>query len=142
MNLVVLLIDLGQGLAWGALAIALLALGEVVVDRLTPGNLGELIYVQHNRNAAVVLGSGVLAVGAIVMTSILTSSDGFLAGLITAAVYGVLGIGLLALSFVVADKLTPGELGEIVVAPEPNPAAWVIGANHLAVGAIVSAAIS
>lgn len=142
MNLVVLLIDLGQGLAWGALAIALLALGEVVVDRLTPGNLGELIYVQHNRNAAVVLGSGVLAVGAIVMTSILTSSDGFLAGLITAGVYGVLGIGLLALSFVVADKLTPGELGEIVVAEEPTPAAWVIGANHLAVGAIVAAAIS
>lgn len=134
--------DLGQIAAWGALAIALLAIGYGVLDLLTPGNLGQLIYVQHNPNAAIVLASGVAALGAIITTSIATSLDGFADGIISAAAYGVLGIVLLAVSFLVLDRLTPGELGAIVTASAPAPAAWVVAANHLALGAILSAAIA
>lgn len=137
-----LLVDLVQGVAWGVLAILLLVIGYAVVDLLTPGRLGQLIYVEHNVNAAVVLASGVLAIGTVVVVSILTSLEGFVPGLVSAFGYGVLGIALLAAAFVVADRLTPGKLGEIVTAAEPNPAAWVVAANHIAVGAIVAAAIS
>ena len=134
--------ELGQIAAWGALAIVLLAIGYRVLDLLTPGNLGQLIYVQHNRNAAIVLASGLVALGAILTTSIATSLDGFADGLISAAAYGALGILLLAVSFLVLDRLTPGELGAIVTAAVPNPAAGVVAANHLALGAILSAAIA
>lgn len=133
---------MGEAVAWGVMAIVLLALGYGVVDLLTPGKLGDLIYVDHNVNAAVVLASGILAIGTIVTTSIVTSLNGFLPGLVSAFSYGVLGIALLAVSFLVADRLTPGDLGAIVTHATPNPAAWVVAANHVALGAILAAAIS
>jgi uncharacterized membrane protein YjfL (UPF0719 family) len=137
-----LLTDLGEGVVWGAIAIALLALGYVVIDRLTPGELGRLICVERNVNAAVVLASGLVAIGTVITTSILTSLDGFVPGVVSAFAYGLLGIVLLAASFLVADRLTPGDLGEIVTDASPSPAAWVVAANHLALGAILAAAIS
>ena len=142
MDLTALLVDIGQTVVWGVMAIVLLAIGYGVVDLLTPGKLGRLIYVEHNINAAIVLGSGILATGMIVTTSILTSLEGFTAGVTTAFAYGLLGILLLALSFLVADRLTPGELGAIVTDADTTPAAWVVGANHVALGAIIAAAIS
>lgn len=137
-----LLAGLGAGVVWGAMGIVLLALGYVVIDRLTPGELGQLIWEDRNVNAAVVLASGLLAIGIIITTSILTSLDGFVAGVVSAFAYGLLGIALLAVSFLVDDRLTPGELGEIVTNATPSPAAWVVAANHLALGAILAAAIS
>ena len=142
MDLTAFVVEIGQTVVWGVMAIALLAIGYGVVDLLTPGKLGRLIYVEHNINAAIVLGSGLLATGMIVTTSILTSLEGFVAGVVTAFAYGLLGILLLALSFLIVDRLTPGELGEIVTAPGTTPAAWVVGANHVALGAIIAAAIS
>lgn len=137
-----LLQDVGEIAAWGALAIALLAVGYLVIDLLTPGRLGQLIYADHNVNAGVVVASGVIAVGTIVTTAILRSLDGFSEGLISAAAYGLVGIALLAVAFLVLDRLTPGDLGSIVTDPTPNPAAWVLAANHVALGAILAAAIS
>ena len=137
-----LLVELGQIAAWGAVAIALLAVGYGDIDVLTPGRLGQLIYTDHNVNAAVVVASGVVAVGTIVTTSILTSLDGFGPGLISAGAFGLVGIALLAVSFLVLDRLTPGDLGAIVTDTVPNPAAWVLAANHVALGAILAAAIS
>lgn len=137
-----LLSGLGEGVVWGAMAIALLVVGFVVIDRLTPGDLGQLICVDRNSNAAVVLASGLLAIGTIITVSIVTSLDGFLPGVVSALAYGLLGIALLAVSFLVTDRLTPGDLGEIVTHATPSPAAWVVAANHLALGAILAAAIS
>ena len=134
--------ELGEIVAWGALGIVLLAIGYVVVDVLTPGRLGELIYTQHNTNAALVLASSLIAIGTIVTTSILASLDGFTDGLISAGAYGLVGIALLAISFLVVDRMTPGDLGAIVTHATPTPAAWVVSANHIAVGAILAAAIS
>ena len=134
--------EMGEAAVWGAMAVALLALGYLVVDLLTPGQLGQLIYVDHNVNAAVVVASGLIAIGTILTTSILTSLEGFVPGLVSAFAYGLLGIALLAVSFLVADRLTPGDLGAIVTDARPNPAAWVVAANHVALGAILAAAIS
>ncbi len=137
-----LLVELGEIAAWGAVAIALLAIGYRIIDLLTPGNLGQLIYAEHNVNAAVVVASGVVAVGMVVTVSILTSLDGFLEGLLSATAFGLAGIALLAVAFLVLDRLTPGDLGAIVTDPAPNPAAWVLAANHVALGAILAAAIA
>lgn len=138
------LAEIGAGLAYGLVGIALLAVGYVAIDLLTPGKLGDLVYRDRNRNAATLVASGTVAVGAIVTTAILTSESqlGLGVGLLTAAAYGVLGVVLLSLSFVVVDLLTPGELGAIVVDDHPHPAVYVASATHLAVGAIVAAAIS
>ena len=134
--------DLLAGVAYGALGLVLLALGYVAIDLLTPGRLTDVIYRDRNWNAAAVVASGLVAIATINVTAILTSHDDLDQGLAYAATFGVVGIILLAISFVVVDRFTPGELGELVCAPERHPAVVVTVANHIAVGAIVAAAIS
>lgn len=137
-----LLFDLTAILAFGALGIVLMALGFLLVDVLTPGKLGELIWSRRNANAAVVLASSLLGVGGIVTTAIVTSYDEFVRGLASTALYGVLGLVLMAIAFLVVDVLTPGKLGSIVTRDDRQPAAWVVGTAHVSVAAIVCAAIA
>lgn len=134
--------DLLAGLAYGAVGLALLALGYGAIDMLTPGRLTDLIYRDRNWNAALVVGSGLVAIATIQVTAILTSHDDLDKGLAYAGSFGVLGVVLLVISFVVLDRLTPGDLGAIVCDRERHPAVVVTVANHIAVGAIVAAAIS
>jgi uncharacterized membrane protein YjfL (UPF0719 family) len=134
--------DLLAGLAYGAVGLALLALGYGAIDLLTPGRLSDLIYRDRNWNAALVVGSGLVAIATIQVTAIVTSHDDLDKGLAYSGSFGVLGVILLVISFVVLDRLTPGDLGEIVCDRERHPAVVVTVANHIAVGAIVAAAIS
>jgi uncharacterized membrane protein YjfL (UPF0719 family) len=131
-----------SALAYGGVGIALLALGYLLVDLVTPGNLRRQIWEQRNRNAALVLVSGLAAVAIIVTTAILTSEDGLVLGLLSTALYGVLGILVMAVAFVLLDLATPGRLGALLVDEAPHPAVWVTAAVNLAVGAITAAAIS
>jgi uncharacterized membrane protein YjfL (UPF0719 family) len=131
-----------SGLGYAALGVVLLAVGYKVIDWLTPGDLNELVYAQRNRNAALLASSGLLAIGVIVVTAILTSDDSFTRGIADAAGYGLLGIALLAVSFKVVDALTPGDLGIICTDAEPHPAVWVTAVSHLVMGAVLAAAIS
>jgi uncharacterized membrane protein YjfL (UPF0719 family) len=133
---------LGEGLAYGLVGTALLGLGFVLVDVLTPGKLGEIIWDDRNPNAALVLSASLLGVGAIVTTAIATSANDFGEGLANTAGYGLLGLLLMAVSFAVVDVLTPGRLGDIVTDAEPHPAAWITASAHVAVAAIVCAAIA
>ena len=141
-----LLDDIGRGvlatLAYATVGAVVLTLGYVVLDAITPGKLRHLVYTDHNRNAAVLLSANVLALGAIMTTSILTSDDDLGRGLVQAAVYGLIGVGLLALAFKVLDVLTPGHLGSIVTDPEGTPAVWVTAAFLLALGAVLAAAVA
>ncbi|WP_327280100.1 MULTISPECIES: DUF350 domain-containing protein [unclassified Streptomyces] len=133
---------LGRTSAFGALGLVLLILGIVLVDVLTPGKLPQQIWEDRNRNAAVVLSSALLGVGGIVFTSIWTTYDDFGKGLLSTAAFGVLGLVLMGVAFLVLDWVTPGKLGAIVVDPEPHPAVWVTASCNLAVAAIVAASIA
>ncbi len=138
--------DLGKGmlsgLGYGAIGLVLLAVGYKVIDALLPGDLGTQIYTERNANAALVVAAGLVALGAIVTTAIVTSDEEFGRGAANAAGYGLLGVVLLAVAFVVMDRLTPGKLGVICTSEERHPAVYVTMATLLTVGAIVSAAIS
>jgi uncharacterized membrane protein YjfL (UPF0719 family) len=133
---------LGRTAAYGALGMVLLVLGIVLVDVLTPGKLPQQIWEQRNRNAAITLSSALLGIGGIVFTSIWTTYDDFGKGLVSTAAFGVLGLVLMAVAFLVLDLVTPGRLGAIVVDPEPHPAVWVTASCNLAVAAIVAASIA
>lgn len=88
------------------------------------------------------LSSALLGVGGIVFTSIWTTYDDFGKGLLSTAAFGVLGLVLMGVAFLVLDWVTPGKLGAIVVDPEPHPAVWVTASCNLAVAAIVAASIA
>ncbi|MFE9396691.1 DUF350 domain-containing protein [Streptomyces flavidovirens] len=133
---------LGRSAAYGALGVVLLTLGIFLVDALTPGKLGRQIWEQRNRNAALLLSSALLGIGGIVFTSIWTTYNDFGKGLVSTAAFGVLGLVMMAVAFLVVDLVTPGKLGETLVQDEPHPAVWVTASCNVAVAAIVSASIA
>ena len=133
---------LGAGLLYGLVGTGLMVLGFLVVDLLLPGELRRHVWEDRNQNAAVMLASALLGLGAIVTTAIATSDDDLLRGLADSLVYGLLGIGLLAASFKVLDRLTPGDLGAICTDPQGTPAVYVTAAFQVGLGAVLAAAIS
>ena len=137
-----LVIELLVALAYGVVGIGLMAVGYVLVDIATPGKLKELIWVERNRNAAILLCSGLLGVGVIVTAAIFVSGNDFGKGILSTLGYGLLGLILMALAFFVLDMATPGRLGDILADPQPHPAAWVSAVVQVAVAAIIAAAIS
>ncbi|MFB7833708.1 DUF350 domain-containing protein [Streptomyces sp. NPDC056056] len=133
---------LGRAGAYGALGVVLLILGIVLVDLLTPGKLRRQIWEDRNRNASILLSSALLGIGGIVFTSIWTTYENFGKGLVSTAAFGVLGLVMMAVAFLVVDLVTPGKLGATLVDPEPHPAVWVTASCNIAVSAIVSASIA
>jgi uncharacterized membrane protein YjfL (UPF0719 family) len=133
--------EVGVAATYGLVGLVLMAVGFALVDVLTPGNLREQVWVQRNRNASILLASNLLGVGIIVATAIAASENDWAMGLVSTLAYGILGLVLMGLSFVVIDAVTPGKLGAILIAEEPHPAVYVNGASHLAVAAIVAVSI-
>lgn len=132
----------GATLCYALLGSLLLALGWVVLDRLTPGRLGHLIYSDRNRNAAVLACAHILAITTIVVVAVLASDGGLFGGLVDVAVFGALGVLLQVVGFKVLDAVTPGHLGHLVTDPQPHPAVWVTATVAVALGAIFSVALS
>jgi uncharacterized membrane protein YjfL (UPF0719 family) len=134
--------SIGYAVAYSGVGIALLVLGFYALDVLTPGHLGRHIYEQRSVNAALTLAAGFLGQGAIVFASIWTNAtSGFGRALLYTVVFGVLGVLLQAVAFVVLDLITPGRLGAHLMAPGFHPASLVSAAAELAVAAIIVASI-
>jgi formate-dependent nitrite reductase membrane component NrfD len=136
------LASIGYAVAYTAVGLALLALGYLALDLLTPGHLGRHIYEDRSVSAAVVLAAGFLAQGAVVFTTIWTNAtSGFGRALLYTVVFGVLGVLLQAGAFLVLDLLTPGKLGQLVTEVAFHPASLVSAAAQLSVAAIIVASI-
>ena len=91
-----------------AVGVVLMGIGYVLVDVATPGKLRELIWIDRNRNAALLLASNLAGVGIIVVAAIMASDDDFARGIVGAAAYGLLGLVVMAAAFVLLDLVTPG----------------------------------
>jgi uncharacterized membrane protein YjfL (UPF0719 family) len=136
------LASIGYAVAYTGVGIALLVLGFYVLDLLTPGHLGRHIYEHRSVNAAVTLAAGFLGQGAIIFATIWTNAtSGFGQALLYTVVFGVLGVLLQAVAFVVLDLITPGKLGEHLMQPGFHPASLVSAAVALAVSMIIVASI-
>ena len=137
-----LLSGAGRSIVFGVVGIGLMALGFLLVDVLTPGKLRELIWVDRNPNAALLLAANQLGIAAIVFTAIFTSYDSFAQGLASTVIFGIIGIAIMGLAFLVLDWLTPGKLGDVICTPERHPGATVTGASHFGAALIVCACIA
>ena len=74
-----MLASIGYAAAYTGVGIALLALGFVALDLLTPGHLGRQIYEEGSVNAGIVLSAGFLGQGAIAYRQ-LAAPNGPIAG--------------------------------------------------------------
>lgn len=138
--------ELGAGvvatLLFFLVGIAVLALGFLALDLLTPGDLRRQVYTDRKPNAAILLGANHLALAVIVVTSILTSADALAQGLLDSAVYGLVGVVLQAVALRVLDAFVPGHLRAIVDEERMSGAAWAVAASLVAIGAVNAAALS
>ncbi|GAA1626455.1 DUF350 domain-containing protein [Actinoplanes couchii] len=132
----------GRSIVFGVVGIGLMAVGFVLVDLLTPGKLRDLIWVEKNPNAALLLTANQLGIAAIVFTSIFTTWDSFGQGLASTALFGLIGIAIMGLAFLVLDWMTPGKLGEVICTQEKHPGAVVSAASHFGAAVIVCACIA
>jgi len=136
------LASIGYAVAYTGVGIALLTLGFVVLDLLTPGRLGRHIHEERSVNAGIVLAAGFLGQGLVIFAAIWTNAtSGFGEALGYTVVFGILGILLQAVAFVVLDLITPGRLGAHVTEVAFHPASLVLAAVQLSVAAIVVASI-
>lgn len=137
---------LGQGvlatLLYFVIGFAVLALGFVALDALTPGNLRQQVYTDRNPNAAILLGANHLSLAIIVVTAILTSDDQLGQGLVDSAVYGLLGVVLQAVALRLLDAFVPGHLRAMVTESRMSGAAWAVASSLVAIGAVNAAALS
>jgi len=132
----------GRSVVFGVIGIGLMAVGFVLVDLLTPGKLRDLIWVERNPNAALLLVANQLGIAAIVFTAIFTSYANFVQGIASTFIFGVIGIAVMGFGFLVLDWLTPGKLGEVICTTEPHPGARVSAAAHFGAALIVCACIA
>jgi uncharacterized membrane protein YjfL (UPF0719 family) len=135
--------NIGYALAYSGVGIALLVLGFVALDLLTPGRLASHIWEERSVNAGIVLSSGFIGLGLVIFTAIWTNSTaGFGEALGWTVAFGLIGIVLQSVAFLLLDLFTPGKLGETVCLKEFHPAALVTAASQLAVAGIVVASIA
>jgi uncharacterized membrane protein YjfL (UPF0719 family) len=136
------LASIGYAVAYTGVGILLLVVGAVALDLLTPGHLARHIYEERSMNAGIALAAGFLGQGAIAFTTIWTNAtSGFGTALGYTVVFGLVGIALQVVAFVVLDLLTPGKLGETLMQVGFHPASLVTAAANLAVSAIIVASI-
>jgi hypothetical protein len=136
------LASIGYAVAYTGVGILLLVVGAIALDLLTPGHLARHIYEERSVNAAIALAAGFLGQGAIAFTTIWTNAtSGFGTALAWTVVFGLVGIALQVIAFVVLDVLTPGKLGAMLMQVPFHPASLVTAAATLAVSAIIVASI-
>jgi uncharacterized membrane protein YjfL (UPF0719 family) len=136
------LASIGYAVAYTGVGILLLVVGAIALDLLTPGHLARHIYEERSVNAGIALAAGFLGQGAIAFTTIWTNAtSGFGTALGYTVVFGLVGIALQVIAFVVLDLLTPGKLGELLMQVSFHPASLVTAAATLAVSAIIIASI-
>ncbi|MDV3127127.1 DUF350 domain-containing protein [Mycobacterium sp. 21AC1] len=122
--------------------IAVLVVGFLMVDVLTPGDLRRLVFVEHRPNAVAVASAMYAAVAAVVITAIVASSDSLGQGLIDAAVYGLIGVVLQGIALVILEMVVPGRFRDLITAETLHPAAIATAVALLAVGGVNAAALS
>ncbi|MGH8791582.1 MAG: DUF350 domain-containing protein [Stackebrandtia sp.] len=131
-------------LAYSGVGVVLMALGVVLVELLTPGNLRKLIWEDRNRNAALLLASNLIAVGLVAAMAVYTTEGdaGLAVAVASSFIYGLISLIVMGVAFVLLDFMTPGKLGELVTRSESHPAVYVSMAMHLAIALVIVAGLS
>lgn len=122
--------------------VAVLGVGFLMVDLLTPGNLRTQVFVDRKPNAVAVASAMYAALGAVIISAIVASSNELGQGLVDTLVYGLVGVVLQGLALVVLEVVVPGRFRDLVDAEELHPAAIATAVILLAVGGVNAAALS
>ena len=131
-------------LGYGAVGTAIMLLGYLITDLLTPGKLHRLVWEERNPNAVLLVSANTLGAAVVVVSAILSSFSelGLGAGLLSAGIFGIIGLAVMAASFLIIDLITPTSVRAVIASAEFHPATWVSATAHLSIALVVAAAIS
>ena len=121
---------------------AVLVVGFVMVDVLTPGKLRQMVFIDRRPNAVVLACAMYIALAAVIVSAIANSYSQLGQGLVGVAVYGLLGVVLQGIALLTLHLVIPGDFHEHVDEPELHPAAFATAVMMLAVGGVTAAALS
>jgi uncharacterized membrane protein YjfL (UPF0719 family) len=121
---------------------AVLIVGYLMVDVLTPGKLRQMVFVDRRPNAVVVTCAMYIALATVIITAIVNSYSQLGQGLVGVAVYGLMGVILLGVALLTMHLVIPGNFHEHVDDPELHPASFAVALILLAVGGVTAAAVS
>ncbi|MCK8613090.1 DUF350 domain-containing protein [Gordonia sp. C13] len=130
--------NLAAGASFSLVGIALLVVGFVALDMVTPGRLRQLVWIDHNRNAVILTTSMVIGLSIVLVCSVIdTELLELWRALLYTAAYVVLTIAVMMWSFVLIDWLTPGKLGTLLLENDEHPAGWITAAVFVGIGAVI-----
>jgi uncharacterized membrane protein YjfL (UPF0719 family) len=136
-----LLRGVGAILLYGVVGLLLMFIGFYAIDWTTPGKLSQLVQ-RGLPNAVIVTASGLLSMAFIVVVAILNSASDLTEGLITALVYGLLGVIVQVLAVRLLEWATRIDVGRTIEQEQFQPVSVVVASAHLALGLVVAVAIS
>jgi uncharacterized membrane protein YjfL (UPF0719 family) len=129
-----------QVLAYSGVGLAVLVVGFIVLDLLTPGKLGQLV-MEGNPGAGLLSATALASLGLILYFAIYFTGAGW-DGLDDAAIFGLVGVLVQAIGFTILDLLIPGKLADHCFNPTLHPAAWVSAGIQLSVALVVCASLT
>ena len=121
---------------------AVLIIGFIVVDVLTPGKLRELVFIDRRPNAVMLACANYIALAAVIISAITNSYSQLGQGLVGVAVFGLMGVVLQGIALLSLHFIIPGDFHEHIDEPELHPAAFATAVLLLAVGGVTAAALS
>ncbi|MBF6182645.1 MULTISPECIES: DUF350 domain-containing protein [Nocardia] len=135
---------LGRGvgaiLCYAVLGLVLMVLGFLAVDLTTPGPLRAMV-AEGRPNAVLVSASGMISMALIVVLAIYASAGKLSDGLVTAGVYGLVGIVAQVVSVRLLELAVGIDIGAMLKNTDYTAAAWMVAAAHLSLGLVVAVAI-
>ena len=145
--------DILATLVYAGMGVALLIIGFLMLDAITPGKLGHQIMGDHDGtgsgrrpsiNAGLLAMFSQLSIGLIIFTALWTNVDDSLGEAVAwTLIFGLLGIALQALIFKLVDLATPGQLAYVLMEHDPlHGATLFAGGSMLAAAGIVCASIA
>jgi len=131
-----------QSVLYFVVGMAVLIVGFLMVDVLTPGKLRQMVFIDRRPNAVVVACAMYIALAIVIISAIVNSYSQLGQGLVGVAVYGILGVILQGIALLTMHVVIPGNFHEHVDEPELHPASFAVALILLAVGGVTAAAVS
>ncbi|MCX4094040.1 DUF350 domain-containing protein [Nocardia sp. alder85J] len=136
--------NLGHGVgaiaAYAAVGLVLMLVGFAALDITTPGLLRKLVG-SGRPNANIIAAAGLLATAIIVVFAIYSSGGHLSEGLISAAIFGLVGIAAQVISARVMERLIGINIGDLLHATVFVTESLVVAAAHLGIALVIGVAI-
>jgi Domain of Unknown Function (DUF350) len=135
---------LGRGVGaialYAVVGLVLMLIGFYALDLATPGPLRKELD-QGKPNAVIVAAAGIISMALIVVLAIFASSGKLLEGLISAAVFGLVGIVAEVVMMRVATLVLGIDMHALLAGAEFNYEALMVAAAQFSLGIVVAVAI-